>query len=67
MPIYEFACPDCKHEEDRLVSMDTKTIRCASCGKNMCKVISAPHFTLNGFTEKNGYSMAKGVRHGSNG
>jgi putative FmdB family regulatory protein len=57
MPIYEFVCPHCGYEEDKLVSMGTDSILCTSCGETMLKMMSAPHFNLKGFTAENSYGL----------
>ncbi len=59
MPIHEFVCLGCGHEEDKLVSMGTDSVLCTSCGKTMCKMMSAPHFNLKGFNAKNNYGLKK--------
>ena len=48
MPIYEFVCSECGEIEDKLVSMNTKKIKCGKCGGAAGKVMSAPSFILKG-------------------
>lgn len=60
MPIYEFVCPDCEHEKDKLVSIGTDTLLCSSCGGTMHKVMSAPYFHLKGGVwAKDNYGLKK--------
>jgi len=47
MPVYEFNC-ECGQENEALVPMGTKTIRCKKCGKDMKKIISQSTFHLKG-------------------
>ncbi|MBT8084894.1 MAG: zinc ribbon domain-containing protein [Woeseia sp.] len=50
MPIYEYACNNCKHTLDALQKMsDEPLTECPECGKSQLKrLISAPRFRLKG-------------------
>lgn len=50
MPIYEYACPDCKHQFDAFQKMSDPPIStCPSCGGGgVKKLISATAFVLKG-------------------
>ncbi len=50
MPIYEYLCEQCGHQEDVLqkISDDPLTV-CSECGKSaLRKLVSAPNFRLKG-------------------
>ena len=55
MPIFEFYCKNCDHNFESLVPVGTKETTCA-CGNTGVKIMSAPNFKINGFSEANGYS-----------
>jgi putative FmdB family regulatory protein len=50
MPIYEYACPDCGHQDEHMQKLaDAPLSTCPSCGKtNYIKKISAAGFALKG-------------------
>lgn len=50
MPIYEYACTNCKHTLDALQKMsDDPLTDCPECGKaSLKKCLSAPRFRLKG-------------------
>ena len=50
MPIYEYACQNCKHTLDALQKMsDDPLVECPECGKAALKrLVSAPRFRLKG-------------------
>jgi putative FmdB family regulatory protein len=50
MPIYEYACPDCGHQDEHMQKLaDAPLSTCPSCGKaNYVKKISAAGFALKG-------------------
>jgi putative FmdB family regulatory protein len=50
MPIYEYACQNCKHTLDALQKMsDDPLVDCPECGKAALKrLVSAPRFRLKG-------------------
>jgi putative FmdB family regulatory protein len=50
MPIYEYACPDCGHQDEHMQKLaDAPLSVCPSCGKtNYIKKISAAGFALKG-------------------
>lgn len=50
MPIYEYACTNCKHTLDALQKMsDDPLTECPECGKtSLKKCLSAPRFRLKG-------------------
>ena len=60
MPLYEYACPDCGIEVERLTTTPPKTgedaPRCDRCAAEMSRQPSAPSFVLRGFKASNGYS-----------
>jgi len=47
MPVYEFKCK-CGNEKEELVKLNTKSIKCNKCGKDMTKYISLSSFHLKG-------------------
>ena len=50
MPIYEYACTNCKHTLDALQKVaDAALVDCPECGKPALKrLVSAPSFRLKG-------------------
>lgn len=50
MPIYEYRCPDCGHQFDKLQKIsDDPVTECPSCGQNQVKkLISRTSFSLKG-------------------
>lgn len=50
MPIYEYTCPDCGHQDEHMQKLaDAPLTTCPSCGKtNYVKKISAAGFALKG-------------------
>lgn len=50
MPIYEYRCPDCGHEFDKLQKIsDDPVTECPACGKDQVKkLISRTSFSLKG-------------------
>ena len=60
MPIYEYACPDCGREVERLTptapTTDDDAPRCDRCAAEMSRQPSAPSFVLKGYSARNGYS-----------
>ncbi len=50
MPIYEYACPDCKHQFETIQKISEDPIKvCPSCGaENVKKLVSATSFVLKG-------------------
>jgi putative FmdB family regulatory protein len=50
MPIYEYTCPDCGHQDEHMQKLaDAPLTVCPSCGKtNYVKKISAAGFALKG-------------------
>lgn len=50
MPIYGYACPQCEHEFDRMLSMSrcSEPQSCPECGTEAKKQITAPNFNLVG-------------------
>ena len=50
MPIYEYRCPDCGHQFDKLQKIsDDPVTECPSCGQNQVKkLISRTSFALKG-------------------
>lgn len=57
MPIYQYKCPHCKKEIERIeiTKKETKPI-CIGCNAKMQKVIASSNFKVNGYNFKNGYS-----------
>jgi len=47
MPVYEFECPEGTISE-KLVKLDTKEIKCPTCGKKAKKIMSQCAFELKG-------------------
>ena len=61
MPIYEFQCESCGHKKEILIirKSDMKgsnKMGCDKCKGMYKKVMSAAHFNMKGFSEKNSYS-----------
>ena len=50
MPIYEYACKNCRHTLDALQKMsDDPLLDCPECGESQLKrLVSAPRFRLKG-------------------
>lgn len=48
MPIYEYACRQCGHRFERLVSMSAPPPACPECGAETRKLVSAVAFVLKG-------------------
>jgi putative FmdB family regulatory protein len=53
MPIYEYRCDKCGHEDESIfpIARARKSIRCRGCGGRAIRVYSTPaiHFKGNGF------------------
>ena len=47
MPVHEFIC-ECGEQKEEIVPINTKTIKCSNCGKDMKKIISLSSFHLRG-------------------
>ena len=59
MPVYEFECPEGTITE-KVVPMDTKSIKCPKCNKRAKKIISTCTFKLKGGGwYADGYSSTK--------
>ena len=59
MPLYDFKCKGCDLTFERIVSSaerDKKTTTCRMCGGVANKLLSAPNFRIEGYSEANGYS-----------
>ena len=41
MPIFDYACPSCSHQFERLVPRPETTVDCPECGKVAAKQLSA--------------------------
>lgn len=57
LPVYEFQCNDCNHQEDRLMSyseLSNAPFDCDNCGgkKCLCKRFSVPSIIVDGFVPK---------------
>lgn len=49
MPIYEYRCPDCGHEFEKLQKISDPTPECPTCGAGeVKKKVSASAFVLKG-------------------
>jgi len=48
MPLYDFKCEHCEHEEELFIKLYARAPECPSCGRSMIKLISATTFILNG-------------------
>ncbi len=55
MPLYEFYCKKCKNTFESIELMDTRKIVCL-CGADARKIMSAPNFKIEGYSEANGYA-----------
>ena len=56
MPIFDYVCSWCTHEErDLLVGSASELVTCANCGGPMDRLPAAPAFTVKGYNAKNGY------------
>lgn len=52
MALYNFKCPSCKHEFEKLLRMDAENPECPKCGHETEKVLTRPsilEFTGDGF------------------
>jgi len=58
MPVYEYECLGCAeiHELMRPIDQRGFFAVCPKCGRGALQVMSAPSFSVNGFSAKNGYS-----------
>lgn len=48
MPLHDFGCKKCGHEEELLVKRDEKNPNCPKCDEKMDKLISSGSFILKG-------------------
>lgn len=49
MPVYEYLCPNCGKQEDRMVKFEDRNNQVCQCGEKTNKRISAPN--LGGFDD----------------
>ncbi len=56
MPLYEFHCPECNKEFEKIVGLGIKETKCPECESMSSKVMSASNFKIFGYSEANGYS-----------
>lgn len=57
MPIYEFECAK-GHITSDLVKLDTKSVKCKTCGQLAKKIISVPaEPVIEGYSYKNLYGL----------
>ena len=63
MPLYVYKCNQCEHVFEELRKMNLSSSKdttafatCPECSGLGKKQISTVHFTINGFSEANGYS-----------
>jgi putative FmdB family regulatory protein len=64
VPIYPHKCERCGRVEDRLYASFEQlcrepAVRCLQCGSRMERLVSAPAFSISGYSYKNGYSEEK--------
>jgi len=63
--LFDFQCQECKHVFEELTEYKKLSI-CPECGKDADKLISAPHFYLEGITGSfPGAALAWAKRHNS--
>jgi putative FmdB family regulatory protein len=48
MPLHDFKCEKCGHEEELLVKTDEKNPNCPKCDEEMHKLMSSGSFILRG-------------------
>lgn len=42
MPMFDFKCGDCGHEQEKLAKASDQQVECPKCGGRMSKQLSAP-------------------------
>jgi putative FmdB family regulatory protein len=59
MPLYEYHCPQCNEESERVLSIKDESYQtCNTCGTDLTKLISPCTFRLKGAGwANNGYSV----------
>lgn len=62
MPLFEFRCERCHRVEPRLYPsydqmVKEPAVRCVGCGSRMERLVSAPAFTVTGFSAANNYGV----------
>jgi putative FmdB family regulatory protein len=48
MPLYEYECPQCKLRTEFIREIGATSPVTCKCGETMKKMVSAPHFTMDG-------------------
>ena len=48
MPVYEFECKKCGEVIEKIVRMDTRSVRCPKCYQQADKIMSRCSFELKG-------------------
>lgn len=58
MPRYDMTCPKCQHSQEYQARWtDVGYVSCTKCGHQPLEVKpNKANFTINGYSEKNGYS-----------
>jgi len=60
MPLYEFACLDCKRIIEKLQKFEDPEPNCDKCGQQMFRIISSTSFVLKGGGwYKDGYTKSE--------
>lgn len=56
MPLYIRNCIFCDRKEERLEPMNAEEMINCNCGGSMVRIIAPSNFTINGYSERNGYN-----------
>ncbi|MEJ2079108.1 MAG: zinc ribbon domain-containing protein [Acidobacteriota bacterium] len=54
MPIYEYRCPECGREFERIVANDKAEVRCPSCGRQKVERLLSSFAVRGGSRRKSG-------------
>ena len=64
MPIYQYRCEDCGHEQEKLTKFNAESPKCTCCEGQTKKLVSRSSFSLKGsgwFKDGYGLHEAKSV------
>ena len=57
MPMFDYECPQCLTESERLVGLNVADDqRCSACGAGLVRQLSAPAFAVHGYNAQNRYT-----------
>lgn len=60
MPIYDYYCKTCKHEQENTIPLseiDSAKPECERCGSDdMIRCVGTPAFKIHGYAAVNGYA-----------